>query len=124
MKFKIMQAGNGRWRITPESGKFAGVEIAEADGVAMNHVQFVKLAIYGEVSAVWGLTMLDEAAYDDSITIRALHFGCNFNMRGQHNTAACNGAYACVILEAPIVRAETLWVLGDKLTVFGGHYAR
>lgn len=72
MQFAIRQTVNGTWLLTPKSGRFAGVDVAEVEGLSMHHAVSVGKTIVGPLRATWGMTVLDDRVYEDRETVRGL----------------------------------------------------
>ena len=79
----IQKNNQGSWNIVPQSGVFEGVVVATAEGVNLKGVKSVAQTLVGTVNAVWGLTILSDAVYEDVETLRTLRIGKSFDMSPQ-----------------------------------------
>lgn len=74
MQVAIRNTARGTWFITPTSGMFNGVAVAEAEGVALVGAVSTGKTLIGAAKALWGATILAEGIYEDRETRRALAF--------------------------------------------------
>lgn len=72
MIFTLSKNSQGSWNIRPNFGRFEGQLIATAEAVEATAVTFEGRTIVGSIRAVWGMTMLSDAIYDDKETLRGL----------------------------------------------------
>jgi hypothetical protein len=119
MRIKAIKVEHGKWGVIPQSGRFEGLCIAHADGLSMKAIEFEGLSIYGDVSAVWGMEVLDDRVFDDPATVRGLGVGRAFDMRDQQGIKECGTEYVMPDTEARVLGAKTLWVLGREVRIFG-----
>ena len=72
MTFTLSKNNRGVWNIRPNFGRFAGQLIATAEAVEAAAVRFEGRTMVGSIQAVWGMTLLSDAIYDDKETLRGL----------------------------------------------------
>lgn len=72
MTFTLSKNNQGVWNIRPNFGRFAGQLIATAEAIEAAAVRFEGRTMVGSIQAVWGMTLLSDAIYDDKETLRGL----------------------------------------------------
>lgn len=118
MRITAIKADNG-WNIYPESGVFRGKLVGKADGLSLKTVDIYDDEISGEVLAVWGLEIYDPLVHSDTATIKGLRIGHLFDMRRLHPATLHEGQYVLAETGAEILKAESLWTLGNEVQSYG-----
>lgn len=72
MQVAIWKTARETWFITPTSGRFSGVAVAEVEGVTLVGAVSSGKTLIGAVKALWGTTILAEGIYEDQETRRAM----------------------------------------------------
>jgi len=117
MQFVISKNENNTWGITPASGAFEGIKIAEAEGINLQAVKFAGRTLIGGIKALWGATVLDEDVYSDMETLRGLHLGGRFDVKLEEKLTLDYDGFTDM--------ANHLCRGAKKVLLIGGHiYAR
>jgi len=113
MLFQITKNKN-EWSICPLTGAFEGHVVATAEAINMRSVKTVARSFVGTITAVWGVTIIDEAVYSDIETFRSLCLGRAFDSReGEKLRIDYDGVYG---LGNTVVHAmDRLVTLGEKI---------
>lgn len=116
MKISAIRNGDA-WDVYPQSGLFCGKLVGRADGLAMMNVRVTGDTVTGEVTAVWGLEVLDPMVYNDPRTIRGLGVGRSFDMREQVPLVVGHRGLQ-ISPGLSLSRARNLWVMGSSAQGF------
>jgi len=79
MTFTLSKNSQGVWAIRPNGGGLVGQLVATAEAVEASGVRFEGRTLVGSIRAVWGLTMLTDAIYDDKETLQGLSLRGTFS---------------------------------------------
>jgi len=64
----VRKGGSDNWLLSPQSGLFSGIVVAEADCVSLRSVEVFCRILIGEVRATWGVCLTTESVIDDNET--------------------------------------------------------
>jgi hypothetical protein len=79
MRFCVRKGGSDNWLLSPQSGLFSGIVVAEADCVSLRSVEVFCRILIGEVRATWGVCLTTESVIDDNETRQGLRLNMPFN---------------------------------------------
>ena len=112
MLFQIKKNPNNTWDLTPCSGEFAGVCVAEAEGIEMANVELGTSNMVGTIKAVWGANIIGEEPYGDPDTIRALCLNRPFKTKAEQAVCKSEHGYLDTMSGRVIKTARQLLVMG------------
>lgn len=75
----MRRGGSGNWLLSPQSGVFAGIVVAEADCVSLRSLEVFCRILIGEVRATWGVCLTTEGVFEDNETRQGLRLNKPFD---------------------------------------------